>query len=115
MFNIQQIMKQAQMMQKKAEEMQEELAGIMVNGVAGGGLVDVTMNGKRDFVSIKIKPEAINPENPSAVDQDTLETLEDLLVVAINDSREKSENYVNSEMQRMQNSLGLPPDFKLPF
>ena len=107
MFNIQQIMKQAQMMQKKAEEMQEELAGIMVNGAAGGGLVDVTMNGKRDFVSIKIKPEAINPENPSAVDQDTLETLEDLIASAMKEAAQKASNLSEEKLKSITGGLNL--------
>ena len=55
MFNIQQIMKQAQMMQKKAEEMQNELAGINVNGLSGGGLVDVTLNGKKEFQEHRLR------------------------------------------------------------
>ncbi|MCR4881405.1 MAG: YbaB/EbfC family nucleoid-associated protein [bacterium] len=107
MFNLQQIMKQAQMMQKKAEEMQEELAGIMVNGVAGGGLVDVTMNGKRDFISIKIKPEAINPENPSAVDQDTLETLEDLIASAMKEAAQKASNVSEEKLKSITGGLNL--------
>ena len=86
MFNIQQIMKQAQMMQKKAEEMQNDLAATMIDAQAGGGAVEVQLNGKKEFVSIKIKPEAINPENPSAVDIDALETLEDLISSAMKDA-----------------------------
>ena len=72
-----------------------------------------------------IKPANINPVLTGKgnavrvhVDKSVIEdaeTLEDLLVVAINDSREKSENYLNAEMLKMQQSLGLPPDFKLPF
>ena len=68
MFNIQQLMKQAQVMQKKAEEMQNELKNTNIETQAGGGVVTVTLNAKNEFVSIKIKPEAINPENPASVD-----------------------------------------------
>lgn len=107
MFNIQQIMKQAQMMQKKAEEMQNELAGINVNGISGGGLVDVTLNGKKEFVSIKIQPEAINPENPEAVDVDTLETLEDLIASAMKDAFQKASDVSEEKLKSITGGLNL--------
>ena len=107
MFNIQQIMKQAQMMQKKAEEMQNELAGINVNGLAGGGLVDVTLNGKKEFVSIKIKPEAINPDNPESVDVDTLETLEDLIGSAMKDAFQKASDISEEKLKSITGGLNL--------
>ena len=107
MFNIQQIMKQAQVMQKKAEEMQTELEGMTVNGSAGGGLIDVTLNGKKEFVSIKIKPEAINPENPEAVDVDTLETLEDLIGSAIKEASQKAANVSEEKLKSITGGLNL--------
>ena len=107
MFNIQQIMKQAQMMQKKAEEMQAELANITVDAQSGGGLVEVKLNGKRDFLSIKIKPEAINPDNPAAVDQDTLETLEDLIASAMKDAAQKASNVSEEKLKSITGGLNL--------
>ena len=107
MFNIQQIMKQAQMMQKKAEEMQTELEGITVNANAGGGLVDVTLNGKKEFVSIKIKPEAINPENPESVDTDTLETLEDLIGSAMKEATKKASAVSEEKLKSITGGLNL--------
>ncbi len=107
MFNIQQIMKQAQMMQKKAEEMQTELEGLTVNGTSGGGLVEITLNGKKEFVSIKIKPEAINPENPSAVDADTLETLEDLIGSAMKEASKKASDLSEEKLKSITGGLNL--------
>jgi len=107
MFNIQQIMKQAQMMQKKAEEMQNELAGVVVEGTAGGGLVEIKLNGKKEFVSIKIKPEAINPENPETVDVDTLETLEDLIGSAIKEASQKAANVSEEKLKSITGGLNL--------
>ena len=82
-FNMQQMMKQAQQMQKKMESAQEELANIELEGIAGGGVVTVKFNAKHELKSVKIKPEAINSENPSSVDEETIEMLEDLITSAI--------------------------------
>ena len=76
-------------------------------GVAGNGAVKVVMTGKGLPLSVSI--------NPSVVDKDDVETLEDLLLVAINDSKGRSEDFLNTEMEKMQASLGLPKDFKMPF
>ncbi|MCK7484496.1 MAG: YbaB/EbfC family nucleoid-associated protein [Bacillus subtilis] len=73
------MLKQAQEMQKQMENTQEELAKIQVTGESGGGAVVVQFNGKNEFQSIKLKPEAINAENPESVDEETIEMLEDLL------------------------------------
>lgn len=108
MFNIQQIMKQAQMMQKKAEEMQNELATITVDGAAGGGVVEVKMNAKREFLSVKIKPEAINPENPAAVDTDALEMLEDLIASAIKDASAKATSISEEKLKSITGGLKIP-------
>ena len=110
MFNIQQIMKQAQMMQKKAEEMQNELSGVIVEGTAGGGLVEVKLNGKKEFVSIKIKPEAINPENPSSVNIDALETLEDLISSAMKDAYQKANDISEAKLKEITGGMNI----KLP-
>ena len=92
-FNIQQMMKQAQQMQKKMEETQDELRNIQVTSESGGGVISVVFNGKNEFQSIKIKPEAINPDNPESVDADTVEMLEDLITGALKDANKKAENF----------------------
>ena len=108
MFNIQQLMKQAQVMQKKAEEMQNELKDTMVEAQAGGDLVKVTLNAKNEFVSIKIKPEAINPENPSSVDADTLETLEDLIATAMKDANKKATTMSEEKIKSITGGIKIP-------
>ncbi len=69
-MNMQQIMKQAQAMQKKMQEMQEKLANSEYSGSAGGDMVSITINGKFEMLNIKIDPSIIDPEDS--------ETLEDL-------------------------------------
>lgn len=76
--NMQQIMKQAQMMQKKLQEAQAQLAEEEVVGTAGGGMVEVTLKADKAPVAVSIKPEAVDP--------DDVEMLEDLIVAAINDA-----------------------------
>ena len=108
MFNMQQIMKQAQVMQKKAEEMQNELKVTTVEANAGGGLVSVTLNAKNEFISIKIKPEAINPENPSSVDVDTLETLEDLIASAMKEANNKATSVSEEKVKAITGGIKIP-------
>ncbi len=76
--NMQNILKQAQKMQEQIQRDREELEATTFYANAGGGMVEVEMNGKRELTSIKIKPEVIDPEDA--------EMLEDLITAAINDA-----------------------------
>jgi nucleoid-associated protein EbfC len=107
MKNIGQIMKQAQQMQTKMAELQEQLAGLEVLGLAGGGMVQVTMNGKGELRGVKI--------DPSLADPDDIEVLEDLIMAAANDAKAKVEARVQEEMQKLTGGLQLPPGMQLPF
>lgn len=81
--NMQQLMKQAQAMQRKLQEAQAEIAETEVTGSAAGGMVEVTMTGDKTPVSVTIKPEAVDP--------DDVEMLEDMILAALNDANEKAE------------------------
>ena len=107
MKNIGQIMKQAQEMQTKMAELQEQLAGLEVAGSAGGGMVQVTMSGKGELRGVKIDPSLANP--------DDIEVLEDLIMAAANDAKAKVEARVQEEMQKLTGGLQLPPGMQLPF
>jgi hypothetical protein len=100
------MMKQAQEMQAKMGELQEQLSQAEMTGAAGGGLVQVTMNGKGELRAVKI--------DPSLVDPDRVEVLEDLILAAANDAKAKVETYVAGEMQKLTGGLSLPPGFQLP-
>ncbi len=107
MKNIGQIMKQAQQMQSKMAELQEQLAAMEVSGVSGGGMVQVTMSGKGELRGVKIDPSLASP--------DDIEVLEDLIVAAANDAKVKVEAMVQEEMQKLTGGLNLPPGMQLPF
>ncbi len=107
MKNIGQIMKQAQQMQTKMAELQEQLAGLEVSGSSGGGMVQVTMSGKGELRGVKIDPSLANP--------DDIEVLEDLIMAAANDAKSKVEVLVQEEMQKLTGGLQLPPGMQLPF
>jgi DNA-binding YbaB/EbfC family protein len=107
MKNIGQIMKQAQQMQTKMAELQEQLAGLEVSGSAGGGMVEVTMSGKGELRGVRIDPSLANP--------DDVEVLEDLIMAAANDAKSKVEVRVQEEMQKLTGGLDLPPGMQLPF
>jgi DNA-binding YbaB/EbfC family protein len=100
-------MKQAQQMQTKMAELQEQLAGLEVSGSAGGGMVQVTMSGKGELRGVKIDPSLANP--------DDVEVLEDLIMAAANDAKSKVEARVQEEMQKLTGGLQLPPGMQLPF
>ncbi|TET67595.1 MAG: YbaB/EbfC family nucleoid-associated protein, partial [Candidatus Zixiibacteriota bacterium] len=76
------MMKQVQKMQAEMEKIQEELAEERVEGSAGGGVVKVVANGRQEILEIKISPEVVNPED--------VEMLEDLVLAAVNQAREKA-------------------------
>ena len=107
MKNLGNLMKQAQEMQAKMQEMQERLADIEVVGNAGGGLVSVTLNGQGEMRGLKI--------NPSLFIGEEAEVVEDLVVAAFNDAKTKSEQLLQEEMSKATGGLNLPPGMKLPF
>lgn len=107
MKNLGQLMKQAQQMQSKMAELQAALESAEVTGSAGGGMVQVTMNGKGEMRRLKIDKSLVNP--------DEVEILEDLIVAAAADTKAKVEAYMQQEMSKLTGGLELPAGFKLPF
>ncbi len=107
MKNLGQLMKQAQEMQDKMAEMQDSLVSIEIEGVAGAGLVKVTLNGKGEMGRLHIDPTLASP--------DEAEILEDLIVAAHNDAKGKIEARVQEETQKLMGGLSLPPGMKFPF
>ncbi len=107
MKNIGQMLKQAQEMQGRMNEMQERLAQAEVSGASGAGLVQVTVTGKGEVKRIKV--------DKSLMVADEVEVLEDLLMAAFNDAKTRLDAYVAEEMQKLTGGLKLPPGMKLPF
>lgn len=108
MMNMMQVMQQAQKMQKKFKETQTELEKAEVVANAGNGAVQVTLTGQGKFKSIKLKPEAINPENPSSVDNDTVEMLEDLLTQALKEATQKANTQMEAKMKAITGGISIP-------
>lgn len=106
-MNIQQMMKQAQKMQQKIATLQGELELRETEGVAGGGMVKVTLNGKGHMLKLTV--------DPSLVDPNDKEMLEDLIIAAHNDAKNKVDSSFNDEMSKVAGGMGLPADFKMPF
>ena len=102
------MMKQAQNIQKKLMEAQEELANTDIKGEAGNGSVSVTCDGKGIFKSIKLSAEAINPENPSSISQDDIEMLEDLISSAMKSATEQSRSVMESKMKSVTGGVNIP-------
>jgi DNA-binding YbaB/EbfC family protein len=107
MRNLDDILKAAQNVQAELQKAQAKLDEIEVEGSSGGGMVKVRATAKGRILSMHIDPSLIVPSDK--------DMLEDLVVAAFNDAREKADAASNAEMQKMQSSLPLPPGFKLPF
>lgn len=107
-MNIMQMMKQAQSLQQKLKDTQAELAKTEITGEAAGGAVVVTCDGQGKFKSIKLKPEAINAEDPSSVDAETIEMLEDIISTAINQASEKAGKEMESKMKAVTGGINIP-------
>ena len=99
-MNIAKMMQQAKQMQAKMEEMQEKLADVEVTGEPGAGLVKATVNGKGIVKALKISPEVAGG--------DDIEMMEDLIIAAINDAKQKADDKVQDETARMMEEMGLP-------
>ncbi len=107
-MNIMQMMKQAQSLQKKLKDTQAELANTEITGESAGGAVIVTCDGQGKFKSIKLKPEAINPENPSSVDSETVEMLEDIISTAIEQASNRASKEMESKMKAVTGGINIP-------
>jgi len=108
MMNMMNMMKQAQNIQKKLVEAQNELSNTDVTAEAGNGSVKVICDGKGIFKSIKISAEAINSENPSSVSQDDIEMLEDLITSAMNSATAKSKTVLETKMKSVTGGVSIP-------
>ena len=106
MKNMNQMLKQAQQMQQKMLEMQQKSESLSLGGISGGGMVRATVNGKGLLTAIKI--------DPSIVSLEDLEMLEDLIVTAFNDAKNKIDVQINNEMASITGGVNIP-GLKLPF
>ena len=106
MMNFKDMMQQAQQMQFKLQEMQEKLKDIDVEGEAGGGMVKATISCAGVVRSVSV--------DPSVVVADDKETLEDLIVAALNNANEAKDERIKQESEEMMGGMGLPPGTKLP-
>ena len=101
--NMQAMIRQAQKMQEDMAALQEDLDAREYDIKAGGGMVAVKINGKKEVLSIDIQPEIVDP--------DDIETLEDLIVAAVNEAVKKVEAISAEEMQKITGNIGLPGMF----
>jgi DNA-binding YbaB/EbfC family protein len=105
MKNIGELMLKAQKVQSQMSILQTKMEGMTFDGQSGNGLVKITLTGRGYATKVQLDDSVLNDK----------ETLEDLITVAISDARERADNYMETEMEKMQNALGLPPGFKMPF
>ena len=105
--NIGAMMKQAQMMQQRMQDVQNQLEKVEISGSSGGGLVQVTLTGKGNARQIKIDPSLFKGEEK--------EIVEDLICAAFNDAKNKVEQHASQEMSKITGGLNLPAGFKMPF
>jgi len=94
------MMKQAQQLQTKMMKMQDELAGRTVEATAGGGMIKVVANGKQQVESITIEQEVVDP--------DDVEMLQDLILAAVNDALNRSQEMVSGEMSKLTGGMNIP-------
>lgn len=106
-MNINQLMKQAQQMQKKLLDAQAQVEQMEVEGSAGGGMVKVIMNGKGYIKSAFIDAKLLDPSEK--------ETVEDLFAAAVNNANTKREDESNKKMGDLTGGMNLPAGLKLPF
>lgn len=98
--NMNKMMKQVQKMQAEMQKLQAELEERTVEASAGGGVVTVVANGKKELVKLTIRPEAVDPED--------VEMLQDLVLAAANEALRKAEEMVAGEMSKITGNFKLP-------
>jgi nucleoid-associated protein EbfC len=100
------LMKQAQQMQEKMQDAQNEVASVEVIGESGAGMVKIKMTGRHDVKQVDLDPTLLTEDK---------EILEDLIAAAINDAVRRVEAETKDKMASVTNGIGLPPGFKFPF
>ncbi|MBZ4647564.1 MAG: YbaB/EbfC family nucleoid-associated protein [Clostridia bacterium] len=103
MGNMNNMIKQAQKMQKEMAKLQEELEQRTVEASAGGGAITVIATGKKQIQEIKISPEVVDP--------DDVEMLQDLILAAVNEAMRKADEMVSSEMGKITGGFNIPGMF----
>lgn len=103
--NIAQLMQQAQRMQENMQRAQEEIAKIEVTGSAGGGMVSVTLTGRKECRKVRIDPSVLSDP----------EMVEDLIAAAFNDASNKIDAESQAKLSAATAGMPLPPGMKLPF
>ncbi len=98
--NMNNMMKQMQKMQKKMEELQAEVDATELEATAGGGAIKVVVNGKKELLDIEI--------DPSVVDPDDVEMLQDLVIAAVNEGLRKAEDFAANEMKKVTGGMKIP-------
>ncbi|MCY6960651.1 YbaB/EbfC family nucleoid-associated protein [Clostridium brassicae] len=102
-MNMNNLMKQAQKMQQDMEKMQAELEEKEFSATAGGGVVKVTVNGKKQILDVEIDPEAVDP--------DDVEMLQDLIITACNQALQTADQETSNQMKKLTGGLNLPGMF----
>ncbi len=98
--NMNNLMKQAQRMQRQMEESQKEMETKEFSASAGGGAVEVVISGKKEITKVTLSPEVVDP--------DDIEMLQDLIISATNESIRKATETMNREMEKFQSGLNIP-------
>lgn len=98
--NMNSVIKQAQKMQEEMERVQAETEAEQVEATAGGGAVKVVISGKKELVSIKIDPDAVDPED--------VETLEDMITAAVNEGVKKADDMMSERMSAITGGINIP-------
>ena len=106
-MNLANMMKQAQQMQSKMTDMQENLKNIEIMGESAAGMCQVTLNGKGEAKKLEIDPALVTP--------DDIGVMEDLILAAFNDAKAKVEAKMQEKMSELTGGIPLPEGFKLPF
>ncbi|MBV9289439.1 MAG: YbaB/EbfC family nucleoid-associated protein [Hyphomicrobiales bacterium] len=106
-MDIMGMMKKAQALQAKLQEAQDELGRLEVEGSSGGGMVGVTLTAKGELKAVRIDPSLLTPSDK--------EMLEDLIIAAFSDAKNKADRTAAEKMQELTAGLPLPPGMKAPF
>ena len=98
--NMNNLLKQAQQMQQKMATLQKELETREIETSSGGGMIKIKMNGKQEIIELKINPECVDPSD--------VETLEELMMAAVNQSVKESQEMVSGAMSKVTGGMSIP-------